>query len=300
MFPKVLILTLLIFGTFSKDSIENIEERIEAIERKLAACTMKDENEDIGTNRVVLTSTQQQMINLVNTLKSFVKSELKPVKNDVKALTTALDTTTKLALENQEDVENLKTDLYTTNNLAIENQGDMETLKADLDTTTNLVLGNQGDVENLKTILDTTTNLAVIFSVKSSYPLMNEALVDFNQAEINIGDGFDRTWFTVPIDGIYKFTFSVQNPMFTTFRLFKNFDFHNGLDIMVNQDADDAVLVGNIKYSTWMMRLVKGDVLKMMSIIHENDITLYNYEYNPRSGKNNLPITFTGELIHID
>merc|ERR1712122_403989 len=97
--------------------------------------------EDIGTDRGVLSSTQQQMVTLVNTLKSFVKSELKPVKNDVKALTTALDTNTKLALGIQEDVENLKTDL---------------------DTTTNLALGNQGDVENLKTsALDITTNLAV-------------------------------------------------------------------------------------------------------------------------------------------
>ena len=51
MFPKVLILTILIFGTFAKDSIERMEERIEALERKLAALTMTDEMEDIETNR---------------------------------------------------------------------------------------------------------------------------------------------------------------------------------------------------------------------------------------------------------
>ena len=51
MFPKVLILTLLIFGTFAKDSNKNVEERIEALERKLAALTMTDEMEDIETNR---------------------------------------------------------------------------------------------------------------------------------------------------------------------------------------------------------------------------------------------------------
>ena len=66
MFPKVLILALLIFGTLAKGSNENMEERIEALERKLAALTMADEMEDIGTNRGVLTSTQQQMINLVS------------------------------------------------------------------------------------------------------------------------------------------------------------------------------------------------------------------------------------------
>ena len=67
MFPKVLILALLIFGTFATlGSMENLEERFEAIERKLAACTMADEMGDIGTNRGLLTSTQQQMINLVS------------------------------------------------------------------------------------------------------------------------------------------------------------------------------------------------------------------------------------------
>ena len=65
MFPKVLILTLLIFGTFAQDCMENMEKRIEALEnmgerfealeRKLAALTMEDEMEDIGTNRGGLT-----------------------------------------------------------------------------------------------------------------------------------------------------------------------------------------------------------------------------------------------------
>ena len=57
-FPKVLILTLFIFGTFAKGTIENIEEQFEVMERKLAAlakaCTMAD----IETNRL----TGQQML----------------------------------------------------------------------------------------------------------------------------------------------------------------------------------------------------------------------------------------------
>ena len=48
-FPKVLILTLFIFGTFAKDSNKNVEERIEALERKLTALTKADEKEDIET-----------------------------------------------------------------------------------------------------------------------------------------------------------------------------------------------------------------------------------------------------------
>ena len=45
-FPKVLILTLFIFGTFAKDSNKNVEERIEALERKVTALTKADEKED--------------------------------------------------------------------------------------------------------------------------------------------------------------------------------------------------------------------------------------------------------------
>ena len=39
--PKVLILTLFIFGTFAKDTIESMEERIEALEKELAATKME-------------------------------------------------------------------------------------------------------------------------------------------------------------------------------------------------------------------------------------------------------------------
>ena len=50
-FPKLLILTLFIFGPFAKGSLKNMEERIEALERKLATLTMADEMEAIETNR---------------------------------------------------------------------------------------------------------------------------------------------------------------------------------------------------------------------------------------------------------
>ena len=45
--PKVLILTLFIFGTFAKDTMENMEERIEALEKKL----VEDEKEIIESNK---------------------------------------------------------------------------------------------------------------------------------------------------------------------------------------------------------------------------------------------------------
>ena len=48
-FPKVLILTLFIFGPFAKGTIEDMEERFEVLERKLAAY----EKKDIETNKVI-------------------------------------------------------------------------------------------------------------------------------------------------------------------------------------------------------------------------------------------------------
>ena len=50
-FPKVLILTLFIFGTFGKGSTESVEERIEALERKVSALTKACEMEDIETDK---------------------------------------------------------------------------------------------------------------------------------------------------------------------------------------------------------------------------------------------------------
>jgi len=46
-FPQVFILTLFIFCTFAKGTIENMEERFKVLERKLAAY----EKKDIETNK---------------------------------------------------------------------------------------------------------------------------------------------------------------------------------------------------------------------------------------------------------
>ena len=48
-FPQVFILTLFIFCTFAKGTIENTEERFQVLERKLAAY----EKKDIETNKVI-------------------------------------------------------------------------------------------------------------------------------------------------------------------------------------------------------------------------------------------------------
>ena len=50
--PKVLILTTFIFGTFAKDSIGNMEERIESLERTVRDLvrTVESNTKDVETN----------------------------------------------------------------------------------------------------------------------------------------------------------------------------------------------------------------------------------------------------------
>ena len=62
--PKVLILTLFIVGTFAKDTMEHMEERFKAIEKKLerfealemtfGALTKADDKKDSETNNLYL------------------------------------------------------------------------------------------------------------------------------------------------------------------------------------------------------------------------------------------------------
>ena len=132
-------------------------------------------------------------------------------------------------------------------------------------------------------------NTKVIFSaqVTTGYAVTGDLI--FDRVDINIGDGFDGSSgiFTVPVSGIYKMSFSGQsaNVRFdiTSIRVYKNGD--QMFNIL---DSNDAEKVGtnNVSY-TWIMRLVKGDKLKLESV---------NYLY----ADNYARLTFTGELIHIE
>ena len=111
----------------------------------------------------------------------------------------------------------------------------------------------------------------------------------FDIVDINIGDGFDRTsgFFTVPVSGIYKMSFSGQSGYdkfdFTRIRVYKNG--YNQFYIYDGNDAEKAD-INNISY-TWIMKLVKGDKVKLYSS---------NYLYVGVWAR----LTFTGELIHIE
>ena len=126
-------------------------------------------------------------------------------------------------------------------------------------------------------------NTKVIFEARRTTTLNGSGNIGFNKVEINIGDGFHAGVFTVPIDGIYRMTFSCSSSIEITVKLFKNGDYEMTLLRVEGPEDYDA----NIQSSIWMMNLVKGDKLNLKSsnVIYADD-------------KN--PIILTGELIHID
>ena len=124
-------------------------------------------------------------------------------------------------------------------------------------------------------------NTKVIFEARRTTTLNGSGNIGFNKVEINIGDGFHAGVFTVPIDGIYRMTFSCSSSIEITVKLFKNGNY----EMMIMEGLD--LYNGNIESATWMMTLVKGDKLNLKSsnLIYADD-------------KN--PLIFNGELIHID
>ena len=133
-------------------------------------------------------------------------------------------------------------------------------------------------------------NTKVIFNAKKTkgYSDVTGDLT-FDQVDINIGNGFDGSSgiFKAPVSGIYKISFSGQS----SFGRFDNtyiWVVKNGDEILKIWDSNDAEKadVNNVSY-TWIMRLVKGDKLKLNSMNY-----LYAGFYSP--------LTFTGELIHIE
>ena len=131
-------------------------------------------------------------------------------------------------------------------------------------------------------------NTKVIFSaqVTTGYTVTGDLI--FDRVDINIGGAFDGPGgvFRAPISGIYKLTFSAETAQgkleYANIRVFKN-----GSDIMLiiidGNGADDQ---NNLSY-TWMSHLIQGD-----------ELTFNSARYLQVSDTG--PVTFTGELIHIE
>ena len=124
-------------------------------------------------------------------------------------------------------------------------------------------------------------NTKVIFYAMSKLLGKTSGLLTFEEFDINIGGGFLVQSFTAPISGIYKMTFSgtiaFENDK-TSIDVRKN----GNVMFSFSNQAEDAY----ISY-TWMMELDVGDRVNLWST-------------NALYATSDLPMTFTGELIHID
>ena len=132
-------------------------------------------------------------------------------------------------------------------------------------------------------------NTKVIFNAQKTDGEDVTGFLTFDRVEINIGAGFDASSgiFRVPISGIYKMTFSGQTAysevQLTWIRVYKNRS--ETLHITDGNKAENAY--GNNLSYVWMMTLVQGDELKLESAFY-----LY--------ASSDEPLTFTGQLIHIE
>ena len=133
----------------------------------------------------------------------------------------------------------------------------------------------------------------MIFSVRKTKDGDGLGYLTFDKVDINIGGGFDGSagGFKAPITGIYKMTVSGQFshfentlPLYTSIAVVT--DKSIGFFISDSNTAENTD--GNNVSYTWMMELKAGNEVKLFS---KRDLYFYNY---------NFPLTFTGELIHID
>ena len=131
-------------------------------------------------------------------------------------------------------------------------------------------------------------NTKVIFSGRiTEIGAVGPKSLTFNKVDINVGEAFDGSIFTAPISGIYKMTFSGQSGFQIEIVVENNnkevFHIIGGKKVEYIIDPYD---LNNVSY-TWMMKLVEGDKVKL-------------FTHNTLYATNDMPLTFTGELIHIE
>ena len=89
-------------------------------------------------------------------------------------------------------------------------------------------------------------NTKVLFSARKSVSNPKHGFITFDQADINIGDSFDASVFTVPIDGLYKMTITGESAINDEELVFVRF-YKNGTEesfywsnLWDNPDAENA------------------------------------------------------------
>ena len=122
-----------------------------------------------------------------------------------------------------------------------------------------------------------------------------KGFLTFDRVDINIGDAFNGSSgiFNVPVSGIYKLNFSGQSAYerndVTRVKVYKNGSYILGIwDSNEGKHEMETTHDGNNVSYTWIMKLVKGDKLKLESVnyLYADDVDDF--------------LTFSGELIHIE
>ena len=111
----------------------------------------------------------------------------------------------------------------------------------------------------------------------------------FDHVSINIGGGFDGSIagvFKVPVSGNYQMSFSGSSATNTEV-LSQILIYNNDSEILRICDSNELHYYGNNLSYTWVMKLAKGDELRLSS---------ENYLHATSTS----PITFTGELIYVE
>ena len=130
----------------------------------------------------------------------------------------------------------------------------------------------------------------MIFNAQKAEGFNVKGFLTFDRVDINIGDAFNGSSgiFNVPVSGIYKLNFSGQSAYerndVTRVKVYKNGSYILGIwDSNEGKHGDG----NNVSY-TWIMKLVKGDKLKLESVnyLYADDVDDF--------------LTFSGELIHIE
>ena len=120
--------------------------------------------------------------------------------------------------------------------------------------------------------------------------------ITFNKITLNIGNGMKSTGFVAPYSGHYRFSLSAMTgySRFGTYNYVKVF--LNGVEqFAIGDSNEDRQSDGNNLSYVWHMKVQKSQSVTL-SII---DASFLNAG-GPGSPYGVVPITFTGELVHLE
>ena len=137
--------------------------------------------------------------------------------------------------------------------------------------------------------METTVNTRVIFSAIRKAVSLSDEDITYTETVANIGNGMNPKTgvFTVPVSGIYSFSFSaLKDPNYTHFcNVYVKKNGEQQFRIR-ETDFNAADYYGNIGYS-WTMALVQNDEILLSGDIYDHPLYVDNLDF----------IWFNGHLL---